>query len=57
MIKVPSLRIIITSYQYSSNTVNLELYEKTEQRIVKDLSNIAYVSLTTDGPPGPLNVS
>ena len=47
MIKVP--RYNIPARKHFSNTVIPELYEQTRQGIVQELSNTAYVALTTDG--------
>ncbi|KAK0137258.1 Zinc finger BED domain-containing protein 1 [Merluccius polli] len=49
MIKVLESRYNIPSRHHFSNTIIPELYEGTRQRIVKELSNTAYVALTTDG--------
>ena len=49
MIKVPEPRYNIPSRKHFSNTVIPELYEQTRQGIVEELSNTAYVALTTDG--------
>ena len=49
MLKALETQYNVPSRKYFSNTVIPALYEETQRGIVKELSEAAYVALTTDG--------